>query len=329
MAKFSLLSKNPDNRWTQIMIIVTLIFIITIVYKRMYNPDKYEGFEQSQPYVVMRDEQIYDEFYVAIHDVIHKPDRRADFEIGEIIRSTQPSPEYSIFLDVGSGTGYLTNELHRRGFTVYGLDKSQVMIDHAQTAYPNLNLTCGDAMMPMMFDRGSFSHVICSYMTIYQFADKREFFRNCYFWLKMGGYLILHLVDREKFDLVMPAGQSHLLTSPQQYADRRITDTDIDFVDFRYHSSYKFTTDKFTTDKFTTDKFTTDKPDSADTVVLHEKMTDTATGKVRENEQMLYMDTMNGIVNLAKYCGFILHGQANMEKVGDKYQSMFIFERPM
>jgi len=159
-------------------------------------------------------------------------------------------------------------------------------------------------------------------MTIYQFADKREFFRNCYFWLKMGGYLILHLVDREKFDLVMPAGQSHLLESPQQYADQRITDTDIDFVDFRYHSSYKFTTDKFTESNI-------DNPDSANTVVLHEKMTDTATGKVRENEQTLYMDTMNRIVNLAKYCGFILHGQANMEKAGDKYQSMFIFERPM
>ena len=43
-------------------------------------------------------------------------------------------------------------------------------------------------------------HVTCLYFTIYYIKDK-ENFSNCFYWLKPGGVLLLHLVDVNKFDL--------------------------------------------------------------------------------------------------------------------------------
>jgi len=269
--------------------------------------------------MVKRDDQIYDEFYVTLYDNIMKPEKRADFEMSQIVNWTQPSKEYSVFLDIGCGTSYLANKLQTRGYTVYGVDKSQTMIDYAQEKYPGLNLTCGDATIPMTFDKDSFTHILCTYMTIYQFKDKVEFFRNCYFWLKMNSYLILHLVDKDRFDPIMPAGKSNLIDSPQQYSDVRITDTHIDFVDFQYHASYDFAP-----------KTSNIISNANNQVVFREKMTDTATNNVRENEQTLYMESLHQILNIAQHCGFILQGQVSMkEGNGDNNQYIVIFERPM
>ena len=277
----------------------------------MYNPNKYEGFEQDQRFVVMRDEQIYDEFYVELYDTIMKPELRSDFEIAQILKWTQPSKTNSIILDIGCGSCYITNQLASLGYNIYGLDKSPTMIEHAKEKYPQLKLQCDDITKHMLFDNGSFTHILCTNMTIYQFKDKLEFFSTCYHQLMTNGYLIIHLVDKDQFDTIVPGGKSHLISSPQSYVDTRITDTNIDFIDFKYHASYDF-------------------PKTSSEVVFREKMTDTATNNIRENEQTLYMKPVKDILVMAQTAGFILHGQANMsECIGDKHQYLYIFERPM
>ena len=42
-------------------------------------------------------------------------------------------------------------------------------------------------------------------------------------WLMPGGYLIVHLVDRESFDPILPPGNPLYVVSPQKYAKERIT----------------------------------------------------------------------------------------------------------
>ena len=330
MARFNLFSKHPDNRWTQIICLMVIVFVAVLLYKRVYNPNKYEGFEQNQRYVVKRDDQVYDDFYATLYDNIVKPEKRADFEMTQIINWTQPSKDHSIFLDVGCGTSHLTHKLQSRGYAVQGLDKSQAMIDNALEKYPGLSLTCGDATIPMTFDKGSFTHILCTYMTIYQFKDKVEFFRNCYYWLRMSGYLIIHLVDKDKFDPIMPAGQSMLMESPQQYSETRITNTHIDFVDFKYRASYDFSKAQGSA---STNGWNTimGGSNANNQVLFREKMTDTVTNNVRENEQTLYMDSLPEILSIAQYCGFILQGQVSMNEggSGDKHQYLVVFERPM
>ena len=49
-----------------------------------------------------------------------------------------------------------------------------------------------------------------------------------------GGYLIVHLVDRESFDPILPPGNPLYVVSPQKYAKERITKTKVHFNDFIY-----------------------------------------------------------------------------------------------
>lgn len=48
-------------------------------------------------------------------------------------------------LDLGCGTGHLTNQIAARGATVIGLDKSTAMIERARALYPDLRFEAGDA----------------------------------------------------------------------------------------------------------------------------------------------------------------------------------------
>jgi SAM-dependent methyltransferase len=257
---------------------------------------------------VKRDIDVYDVFYVEIYDNIMKPEIRCDFEIETIINSTFPSKQYSTFLDIGSGTGHLANKLNDQGYNVQTIDKSSAMVKYANNKYQKLNSIQGDAMNPMTFDRGVFTHILCLGMTIYEIDDKLEFFRNCFYWLQMNGYMIIHLVDRNKFDAIIPAGKNYLLESPQHFASDRITDTIIDFESFKYNASYNF---------------------DGQNVMLSEKIIDEKTKNVRQNERTLYMDELNDIIYLAQYAGFIVHGAVKMTKVGDENQFIYILERPM
>lgn len=48
-------------------------------------------------------------------------------------------------LDVGCGTGHLTNELYQRGAKVIGIDVSKEMINEAKTVYPQIDFFVSDA----------------------------------------------------------------------------------------------------------------------------------------------------------------------------------------
>ena len=116
----------------------------------------------------------------------------------------------------------------------------QSMINYIDKNHPNVNTKCGNAKESITYEKGSFSHILATGMCIYLFENKDEFLRNCFYWLKPGGYLILHLVDREKFDTIVPRGKPGLLKHPQKYASSRITSTNIDFIDFKYNGKYDF-----------------------------------------------------------------------------------------
>jgi ubiquinone/menaquinone biosynthesis C-methylase UbiE len=287
---------------------LVFIYIFFIVYKKFGKSSHQEGFTQIEPFLLKQNDNIYDDFYSQIYDEIHKPILRTDFELNSIIKMTEPTMN-SVFLDIGSGTGDLVNELREAGYQAYGIDKSQAMIDISEIKHPKSEYKCGDAMEPMSFDKNTFSHILCTYFTIYNIQDKKTFFRNCYHWLLPNGYLIIHLVEKQKFDTIMPIGKSNLIFNPNTINGSRINNTIVDFGGFEYKSSYDF-------------------KENENKVVLTEKFQDKTTKKIRQNEQILYMDKLDNIVNLILSVGFSMKSKINMKEcLDDEYQFIYMFER--
>src|SRR6185295_16110163 len=61
-----------------------------------------------------------------------------------VVELLAPQPGERI-LDLGCGTGHLTNQIAAAGADVIGLDKSQSMIEEARRLYPDLHFEIGDA----------------------------------------------------------------------------------------------------------------------------------------------------------------------------------------
>ena len=302
------LSKN--NGWLMTAII---LLILLVILQSTRKSVKFEGFQQKEPFTIQRGANIYDEFYSEIHDKLHNTMSRSEKEATEIIGTTQPDKDNSVFLDIGCGTGCLVDALKRRGYNAIGVDKSKAMIDTGKERHKDAkySMQCGDATDPMLFDRGVFSHITCMDRTIYEIQDKVAFFRNCKHWLQPGGYLILHLVEPDKFNAIIPLGQPKGLFSDSNKLKtmdgKRITDTAIDFLDFKYNSKYDFS------------------QLGTDGLVTHiEKFTDSTSNNVRQNEHVMHMVSPNLILEDSRYCGFLMHGQ--LVSNDDSNQKVYILK---
>ena len=290
----------------KIMLFIALLLILMVFFKSINVPHATrENFEQRETFTFVKGPEIYDDFYANIYDHLVYNNVKTDYEIGEIINTTTPSSQ-SIILDVGCGTGHHVAKLNAKNLDVIGIDVSPAMIKAASEKYPTHNFQVGDALNSGQFAPSSFTHILCLYFTIYYFKDKRYFFDNCMEWLMPGGYLIIHLVNKEKFDPILPPGNPLYIVSPQKYAKKRITKTKVTFNDFVYQSNFDLNGNIATFDE----KF---------------KFND---GKTRRQEQTLYMEDSEVILTIAQQCGFTLHSKIDLVKCAYEFQYLYVFVKP-
>jgi SAM-dependent methyltransferase len=304
-----LTTTNPNLislKWT---LILAIILLLLLIYRSLQPKTNSEGFQQKEPFVMKRNEDTMDMFYAELYDSLHDVSRRADSELIHIINTTSPSTNQSVFLDVGSGTGYVVNELAEAGYTAYGIDKSKAMVEYAQSMYPDIEVLNGDILEPMSFEKGTFTHVLCTYFTVYNFRDKKQFFRNCYHWMQPGGYLILHLVDKDNFERIIPHKMA--VSSRRKESTRSKVRINAIFDDFEYIGNYDISSET---------------PD----VTFTETMTDLETKHIRQNEITYHMEDIETILEYAKVSGFLYHAKTDMHVMnGDAYQYLYYFERPL
>ena len=287
-----------------IMLNLVLLAVFVHVSKLIWTSvKKHEGFTQNEPFILKTGANVYDEFYAEAYDDIFLPDDYAKATVKAILNATGAS-EKSKFLDVGSGTGSIIKVL---GSRCTGIEKSKPMIQKCKSKCgTDAKVVEDDVLDPLAFSRYQFSHILCLDKTIYELEDKpngsvHKFFSNCRMWLQNGGYLIVQLVNPQKFNAIVPASMPAFISNPQKYVSQRITKSEVDFGDHVY--SAKYNNNAFV-----------------------ETFTDKASGKVRQNERVLEMQDEASIIKQAQMCGFSLHGQINMEPVnGDEHQSLYIF----
>ena len=299
------LYKHTSN-WGKIVILFLLLILVIAVFKGFNKHKNREGFEQSDHFLIKTNDDIYDDFYTDIYDYLVFNNIKTKYEVGEIINQSSPNEE-SIILDIGCGTGHHVAQLAEKNLNILGIDISPSMIKKAKQNYPDYNFQLANALENGSFKPNSFTHILCLYFTIYYMKDKMRFFYNCMDWLMPGGYLIIHLVNREQFDPILPPGNPLLLVSPQKYAKKRITTTKVKFTDFSYNADFQL---------------------NGDTGKFIEKFKDDVTGKTRKNEHTLYMESQKNILTSAQEAGFILQGQIDLVKAQYEYQYLYVLVKP-
>ena len=290
------------------ILIILVLFLIIMYSFRSLRPSK-EGFTVSATDFTFKsgNVQIYDNFYADIYDYLVFNNVKNVYEINQIVDNTKPTEE-SYILDIGSGTGHHVKNLSDNGYKAIGIDSSPAMIKKAKENYPDMEYQNRDVLASMSFPQNTFTHITCLYFTLYYIKDKRMFFNNCMNWLKSGGYLVVHLVDREKFDPILPPGNPLYIVSPQKYAKERITTTKITFNDFVYNSDFKF--------------------DKSANIATFDERFKFNNGNVRKQEQKLYMEDTQDILTTAQQCGFILQGKIDLVNCAYENQYLYILVKP-
>jgi SAM-dependent methyltransferase len=299
---------NKSSNWCKILIFMALLLLLVLMFKG-FNKGRKEGFEQNDQFLFKTGPEVYDNFYADIYDYLVFNNMKDDYEVGEIINKTTPSSKSRI-LDIGSGTGHHVSSLSSKGLDVLGIDISPAMVAKAKELYPNNKFQVADALDGNLFQKGTFTHILSMYFTIYYFKDKSQFFTNCFNWLMPGGYLIVHLVDRDNFDPILPPGNPLLYVSPQRYAKERITSTKVKFTDFSYSADFQLDQDN-------------------DVAKFVEKFKSDSDGKVRKNEHVMYMEPLDQIADAAQGCGFIVDSKIDLLQCQYEYQYLYIFIKPI
>lgn len=306
---------NAMSNWGKILLFCLLFLILVVLLNTVSMRRKLkEGYEQrdneekGEKFILKEGNDIYDDFYISIYDDLFYSSMKDDYEIGQIINKTEPTSESRI-LDIGSGIGHHVSKLEEQGYHAIGLDASEAMVKKAKETFPSSEFIVGDATGALNFQFNYFTHILCMYFTIYHIKNKEQFFNNVMNWLMPGGYFILHLVDRDNFDPILPAGQGFLIVSPQKYAKKRITKTKVHFHDFVYSADF-------------------DLNSSKNIAIFNEKFKFTNGSGVRKNQHILYIETDDDILSIAQQCGFIIDGKIDLLKCGYDSQFLYILRKP-
>lgn len=288
---------DKSSTWCKVLILFIFIIICFVGYKTI--EDK-EGFiNQREKFVIKEGGAIYDSFYSKLYDALIFNEIKNEYEVGQIINSTHPT-EKSLILDIGSGTGDHVGTFISKRLKSVGLDTSPAMVSVAREKYPQAEFTVGSALNIMIYPAHTFTHITSLNFTLYYMQNKYAFFRNCYEWLKPGGYLVIHLVDRNKFNPILKNANPYNIMKP--------VTTLIRFDDFRFKSQFNL-------------------DDNTNIGTLEETITDNE-NKVRKHIHRLYMPTIRTILNQAKDAGFIVEGKVDLSAVQYDNEYLYILYKP-
>jgi ubiquinone/menaquinone biosynthesis C-methylase UbiE len=302
----NIIKKILNFNCLEIILFVLLIHLLIISFQT-----KKEGFIDTRTEFVRHvDDDVYDDFYANVYDKILYNNIKNNFEIEHIF--TNPSPN-NFVLDIGCGTGHHVKLLNDLNIKALGIDNSNYMIHKCKSNFPELNFKKSNSSNIIEFPENTFSHILCFYFTIYYFKDKRQLLENCYHWLQPNGLLVIHLVNVNKFEPIVPnASYFDYENDPI-----RPTKSGITFDNFNYKASFiQHKNINFNT-------ITLQKPN----VIFKEQFIFNNKKKTRINEHKLYMSSQQSILAAAREIGFTLHSQIEMKDIQYNYNYLYILQK--
>ena len=260
--------------------------------------------------VVFGNETLYDKFYSKIYDTIVDGEKRQEQEVGLTLvwaESYRPETKTIEVLDIGSGTGGDVEEFRKKGVgKVVGADCSDAMIEVARKKYPKNDYRVKEAENIGSFAASEFNLITMYYFTFYYLRDRDQVLRNCYNWLQPGGCLVIHLVNREKFDPILESASPFVAFSVQKYAKERVTRSKVTFDKFEYEADFNLDNDR---------------------AEFREEFRFKDSKKMRRQVHHLRMPKMDEIVSEVEANGFTYKQYIDLTPIGYEYQYLFCFVR--
>lgn len=286
---------------------ITLVLIIIFILHQLLfdRKETFKGRNTKPIFQVKENVNIYDSLYASIYDSLFYDPIKIRHEMTEITRLTNLNNS-SVVLDIGSGTGDHLGYLNK-SVKCIGMDESKDMIKVAKKKYPHIHFEHANALDTMSFIQDQFSHILIMYFTIYYIEDKYTLFQNIHRWLKPGGFVAIHMVNRNKFDPIVNASNPLIMLSPQKYAKKRITTSEIKFNDYQYKADFKL--------------------DGMNTI-FEETIKEDDTKNVRKHIHKLYMDSQKNILELATNVGLDMVGKIDLVSCQYEYQYIYILKKP-
>jgi ubiquinone/menaquinone biosynthesis C-methylase UbiE len=277
------------------------------------DDDTREGFSGSQEDAASIQEfdnsTLYDKFYSKIYDQIVQGDIRVKSEVIFTLswfKKYHPENNKMEILDIGCGTGHHVDEFKKEKVRrVVGVDISEAMIARAKKLYPGNEFKVGDVEQPRIFAAGEFNLITMYYFTIYYLPHKEQILKNLFTWLQPGGALVVHFVNRDKFDPILESASPFTAFSVQKYSKERVTKSKVVFDKFEY--SAEFSNSGSNSEFLEVFKF--------------------KDGKIRRNKHTLYMPVMEKLTKEIEAAGFTYKEFVDLTPIGYEYQYLFCFLR--
>ena len=290
-------------------LLLLFFILIIIVLICSYTKNSKEGFENiNKKLILKKDLDIYDNFYVDIFDLLSYNKIVTNFEVGNIVSSTHPS-EKSIILDIGSKNGYIVNLFKEITNQVIGIELSKNMIEKAIKRYPHLknNFLQENILNNQLFENNSFTHIFSLNLNFYTIQNKNLFLENCFNWLLPGGYLALNLINDPNLNM-----KEHIINirsnALPDFVDPNILLTEnVKFKDFVYYPKYFMISDN---------------------KGIFEEKFNFNNGNIRKQETTIYFMSINKILKIAKYLGFIVLQQFSLKNNNNNNNKLYILQKP-
>jgi ubiquinone/menaquinone biosynthesis C-methylase UbiE len=298
------------------ILIANYLYLKLLVYSKKESGidlDGLEGFsdmkdgDQKEALAILGNDHIFDDFYAQVYDQLVDGKVRTKAEVTyslNWIKSYRPELKSIEVLDIGCGTGHAVDEFKKAGVgKAVGIDRSDAMIEKGKKLFPKLDLRVGDTEIIGTCSPNEFNVATMYYFTFYYLKDRDGALRNIYNWLQMGSCLIIHLVNREKFDPILESASPFVAFSMQKYAKDRITNSKVAFDKFDYVANFE--------------------AEGSDAQFKEEfKFKD---GKTRRQIHRLRMPTMDETVAIVERAGFTYKQFIDLTPIGYEYQYLFCF----
>jgi len=333
---------SHTSAWGKVLIFFILFAVIFFISKSFTKSQKKEGFASNFSYlsddiaselnstdltldskfsVKSSMNDVYDDFYANIYDDLLYYNFKNKYEIGTLIKNTNPTSE-SVILDIGSGTGHYVGNLASKGYIVKGIDISPSMIKKAKQNYPEFanNFIHGDVININILEPNSLTHINCMDFTIYYIENKPAFFQNCMNWLMPGGYLLVHLVDKNNFNYTIPSSGlfNNDKKSEKNFANSRIIQNKVNIPkhNMDYSSTFEINSESKQANITETFKGLNGSGSGSGNTNKH---------VIRKNTHTLYMESIDEIYNMTINEGFILQGMIDIGNIENTRQSQYIY----